>query len=226
MECYCCYYSCRGHGQECHAAPLGRFGYRPDQAQEAASRQVQRLLCPAPGRPGGDGGLRRRAPLGACLDGAGSPGGAVAGAQVRAFVRGNKDDAADARAIWLAAQQSDIRRVPLKSCAQQAMLSLHRVRQHWVDVRTATINALRGPLYEFGVALPVGKEAGLKALAERRALIEQTLPAAMSRLIDAQLLALKQLEQHVKVFEAGPSWPLYRSAMRRPSGCARCRASV
>ena len=29
--------------------------------------------------------------------------------QVRAFVRGNKDDAADARAIWLAAHQSDIR---------------------------------------------------------------------------------------------------------------------
>jgi transposase len=122
--------------------------------------------------------------------------------QVRAFVRGNKDDAADARAIWLAAQQSDIRRVPLKSCAQQAMLSLHRVRQHWVDVRTATVNALRGLLYEFGVALPLGKEAGLKALAERRALIEQSLPAAMSRLIDAQLLALKQIEQHVKVFEA------------------------
>ena len=38
--------------------------------------------------------------------------------QVRAFVRGNKDDAADARAIWLAAQQSDIRRVPIKSCAR------------------------------------------------------------------------------------------------------------
>src|SRR2546425_12324903 len=53
--------------------------------------------------------------------------------QVRAFVRSNKDDAADARAIWLAAQQSDIRRVPLKSCDQQAMLSLHRVRKHWVD---------------------------------------------------------------------------------------------
>jgi len=32
--------------------------------------------------------------------------------QVRAFVRSNKDDAADARAIWLGAQQSDIRRVP------------------------------------------------------------------------------------------------------------------
>ena len=49
--------------------------------------------------------------------------------QVRAFVRGNKDDAADARAIWLAAQQSDIRRVPVKSVDQQAVLALHRTRQ-------------------------------------------------------------------------------------------------
>jgi len=45
--------------------------------------------------------------------------------QVRAFVRSDKDDAADARAIWLASQQADIRRVPIKSCEQQAVLSLH-----------------------------------------------------------------------------------------------------
>jgi transposase len=48
--------------------------------------------------------------------------------QVRPFVRSNKDDAADARAIWLAAQQSDIRRVPQKSVEQQAVLALHRTR--------------------------------------------------------------------------------------------------
>jgi len=62
--------------------------------------------------------------------------------QVRAFVRSNKDDAADARAIWLAAQQSDIRRAPIKSQAQQAVQALHRTRQHWVSVRTATVQRL------------------------------------------------------------------------------------
>ncbi len=74
--------------------------------------------------------------------------------QVRAFVTGNKDDQADARAIWLAAQHGDLRRVPIKSCQQQAVLSLHRMRSHWISVRTATINAMRGLLYEFGVTLP------------------------------------------------------------------------
>ena len=121
--------------------------------------------------------------------------------QVRAFVRGNKDDAADARAIWLAAQQGDIRRVPVKTCEQQAVLSLHRLRTHWISVRTASINALRSLLYEFGVVLPVGKQSALKALAAQRADIDGRLPASMVRLIDAQLLALKEVERNVKVFE-------------------------
>jgi transposase len=122
--------------------------------------------------------------------------------QVRAFVRGNKDDAADARAIWLASQQSDIRRVAVKSAEQQAVLSLHRLRAHWVSVRTATINALRGLLYEFGVVLPPGKVVGLKVLAARRAQFDAQLPELMQRLVDQQLAALRQMEAQVARIEA------------------------
>lgn len=122
--------------------------------------------------------------------------------KTRLFVVGNKDDAADARAIWLAAHQSDIRRVPLKSCAQQAVLSLHRARKHWVDVRTATINMLRGLLYEFGVVLPVGRRAGLRVVGEQRAHLEQVLPAPMLRLVDTQLLAIKDLQERADAIEA------------------------
>jgi transposase len=64
--------------------------------------------------------------------------------EVRPFVRNNKDDAADARAIWLAAQQTDIRRVPKKSVEQQAVLALHRTRSHWVSVRSATSTPCAG----------------------------------------------------------------------------------
>ena len=122
--------------------------------------------------------------------------------QVRPFVRSNKDDAADARAIWLAAQQSDIRRVPLKSVEQQAVMLLHRTRQHWVSVRTATINALRGLLYEFGVVLPAGKLAGLKAISVHRAQIDAQIPNTMQRLIDGQLATLKDIEQRIEQLEA------------------------
>jgi len=122
--------------------------------------------------------------------------------QVRPFVRSNKDDAADARAIWVAAQQSDIRRVPLKSVAQQASLALHRSRQHWVSVRTATINALRGTLYEFGVTLAGGKHAGLKALTTHRAEIDAKIPATTQRLIDGQLATLKEIGRRIDELEA------------------------
>jgi transposase len=122
--------------------------------------------------------------------------------QVRAFVTGNKDDAADARGIWLAAQHADIRRVPPKSVQQQAVLSLHRMRQHWVSIRTASINAMRSLLAEFGVVLPRGKRAGLKYLDEHRAEIDAQLPEVMVRLLTDQLLALQDIQRHVQAMEA------------------------
>ena len=125
----------------------------------------------------------------------------LAPAQVRPFVRSNKDDAADARAIWLAAQQSDIRRVPQKSVEQQAVLALHRTRSHWVSVRTATVNALRGLLYEFGVVLRGGRQAGLKALAEQRAQIDEQVPQTMRGLVDGQLQTLSQVQQRIEQLE-------------------------
>lgn len=122
--------------------------------------------------------------------------------QVRPFVSGNKDDAADARALWLASRHPDIRRVPVKTEQQQAVLSLHRMRAHWSSVRTATLNALRALLYEFGVVLPRGKACGLKTLAERRAEFDAQLPALMQRLVDQHLAALRQMDLEVKRIEA------------------------
>ena len=122
--------------------------------------------------------------------------------QVRAFVWGNKDDAADARAIWMAAQHGDIRRVPVKTPDQQAVQFLHRTRAHWVSLRTATVNLLRSMLYEFGVLLPQGKNCGLKALAEQRASLDERLPAHVLRLIDVQIQVLRELDDQVSAVEA------------------------
>lgn len=122
--------------------------------------------------------------------------------QVRAFVWGNKDDAADARAIWMAAQHSDIRRVQVKAVDQQAVQFLHRTRLHWVSLRTATVNLLRSMLYEFGVLLPQGKDSGLKALAEQRAGLDERLPASVLRLIDAQIQVVREMDRQVKAVEA------------------------
>jgi len=64
-----------------------------------------------------------------------------------------KTDAADAQAICEAVQRPNMRFVPVKSQDEQARLCIHRVRQGFVEQRTATINRLRGLLSEFGIVL-------------------------------------------------------------------------
>lgn len=78
---------------------------------------------------------------------------------VRPFVSGNKTDATDARAIWLAVQQPGFKFVGIKSAAQQATLTLHRKRELLMKMHTMQTNALRGLLYEFG--LPLRKDVSL-----------------------------------------------------------------
>lgn len=66
---------------------------------------------------------------------------------VKAFVTGNKNDAADARARWMALQQPD-KAVAVKIEAQQAVLARSRMRQQFVKFRTMQTDGLRGLLTE------------------------------------------------------------------------------
>src|SRR3954469_14301115 len=84
---------------------------------------------------------------------------------VRAYVKRNKTDAADARALLEAARKSDIRPVAVKSIEQQALQGLHRMRSAWMVTRTARINTLRGFCREFGMEVPVGAVRGLAQMA-------------------------------------------------------------
>lgn len=121
---------------------------------------------------------------------------------VRAYVRGNKNDMTDARAIWCAAHAPQMRWVPIKGVQQQAVLALHRARAHWVKVRTQVVNGLRGLLYEFGVVLPGGRQAGLGAIRAQRAQIDEKLPEVVRPLIDGQLQMLGQIEERTEAIEA------------------------
>src|SRR5437667_2745544 len=62
-----------------------------------------------------------------------------------------KNDANDAEAVCTAMRQPNMRFVAVKTVEQQGLLCLHRVRQGWMEERTALINRLRGLLAEFGV---------------------------------------------------------------------------
>ena len=108
---------------------------------------------------------------------------------VRAFVRRDKTDALDAQAIYVAAQQSHIREVPIKSEQQQACLSLHRIRTQLMKMRIMQTNAVRGLLYEFGIVLPQGHRRLLACIQSElaRAQLDLGLPDELVISLQEQL---------------------------------------
>ncbi|WP_116644905.1 IS110 family transposase [Salinivibrio sp. HTSP] len=70
-----------------------------------------------------------------------------------------KNDLNDAVAICDAVQRPNSRFIPVKSPERQAILAIHRVREHWVNERTALINRIRALLAEFGIIIPTGRAA-------------------------------------------------------------------
>ena len=82
---------------------------------------------------------------------------------VKAYVKRNKNDSADAEAICEAVRRPTVRSVQVKSAEQQSQLMLHRTRDLLMRQRTQVINALRAHLAELGITAAQGT-AGLKEL--------------------------------------------------------------
>ncbi|MFC3632244.1 IS110 family transposase [Paracoccus angustae] len=80
----------------------------------------------------------------------------IAPQYVRPFVKRQKNDAADAEAIVIAARQPEMRFVDPKSVEQQSRAAVFRSRERLVYQRTADVNALRALLYEHGHVFPAG----------------------------------------------------------------------
>jgi len=85
---------------------------------------------------------------------------------VKAYVKRNKNDAADAAAICEAVRRPSMRFVPAKAIEQQSALLMHRARDLLIRQRTMLVNALRGHMAEFGLVEAQGlhKVAGLIAI--------------------------------------------------------------
>jgi len=75
---------------------------------------------------------------------------------VKPFVKRQKNDAADAEAIVVAAQRPEMRFVEPKSAGQQSRAILFRARERLVHQRTELVNAVRACLYEYGHVVPQG----------------------------------------------------------------------
>jgi transposase len=125
----------------------------------------------------------------------------IAAQFVRPFVKTNKTDAADAQAIWEAAQRPEMRFVALKSEEQQAVLSLHRLRAQWVKVRTLQANQIRGLLYEFGVVVPLGWRSLLKSVPEHLTATGGPVPTLLHRELLEQLDAFRTATARIGAIE-------------------------
>jgi transposase len=124
----------------------------------------------------------------------------IAPSFVRPFVKRNKTDAADAQAIWEAAQRPEMRFVAVKSEAQQSVLTLHRMREQLIKIRTMQINQMHGLLYEFGAVVPPGAHSTSDA-ARLLAELASTLPAMVIDTLREQLQRIDALSRDVSQIE-------------------------
>jgi len=125
----------------------------------------------------------------------------IAGQFVRPFVKSNKTDEADAHGIWEAAQRPGMKFVALKTEAQQSVLTLHRMREQLVKMRTMQTNQLRGLLYEFGVDLPQGRQKGMARIVEELSRLEGRMPAIFIDAIRQQLQRIESLGHDISEIE-------------------------
>src|SRR5881275_1637642 len=120
---------------------------------------------------------------------------------VKAYVKRNKNDAADAEAICEAVRRPTMRFVPIKTAEQQAALLVHRGRERLVRQRTALVNALRAHLAEFGVIAPLGFRNVARLIAIIRDESDTRLPAAARRVLEVLATQIEQLEGAVAALE-------------------------
>jgi len=119
---------------------------------------------------------------------------------VKAFNVRNKNDAADARAIWLAVQQPG-KPVAVKTEMQHPMLSLHRMREQLVKFRTMQSNGLRGLLAEYGEVAGQGRASFAKALPELLGRLSERLPAVLIDSLREQWAEIARIDERIAAIE-------------------------
>ena len=122
---------------------------------------------------------------------------------IQPFITGNKSDAIDARAIWLAAQLPDVKYVSVNSVRQQSVICLHRQRDTLKKFKTRQLLALRGFLYEFGIIFPKGGRTAF--LREVLVILEERseqLPIYLLESLQDQVDRIKKLDESIDCIDA------------------------
>jgi transposase len=109
-----------------------------------------------------------------------------------------KNDMTDAAAVCEAASRPSMRFVPIKSCEQQGVMSLHRLREGLKEERTACINRIRGVLAEFGLVLAQSPKALRSVLTELIEDASNELSTLARRVLQRAFDHWRELDEHMR----------------------------
>src|SRR5258707_4260931 len=126
---------------------------------------------------------------------------------VKAYVKRNKNDAADAAAICEAVRRPTMRFVGIKSADQQGRLMQHRTRDLLVRQRTQVINALRAHMAELGIVAAQGHEGLKKLVAIIADEKDERLPADARASLIVLTAQLQALPTTIRVIEKRIIYP-------------------
>jgi transposase len=122
-------------------------------------------------------------------------------AYAKAYVRRNKNDAADAAAICEAVGRPAMRFVAVKTAEQQAAAGLHKVREMLIKQRTMLINHLRGLMAEFGVVVALGPRHVGELAAILADPADERVPAGLTAALGLIVESLAALERRIETIE-------------------------
>jgi transposase len=120
---------------------------------------------------------------------------------VHRYVRRQKTDRTDAKALLEAHRNTDIHAVPIKTTELQAVASLHRLRSTWIATRTAPLNTIRGLLREFGIFIPIGASRVVPRVRDLIAEPMSPVPDLLRSPLGAACEEIDTLEDNIQVIE-------------------------
>lgn len=119
---------------------------------------------------------------------------------VKPYLRGNKNDFNDARAIAEASSQPSMPNVAIKTTGQQDIQATHRMRSQCVRDRTALCNSIRGLLGEYGIVLTKGVSVLRKSIHGLLEYAENGLSLHFRHLLARRYEQLIETDGHIDFF--------------------------
>ncbi len=180
-----------------HVVVLDAHGY--EKMKKKLSRvQVQKFFANLPPSLVGMEACASSHYFGRALMGQGHQVKLMAPQHVKAYLRGQKNDYNDARAIAEAARVPTMPAVTVKTVEQQDVQSLVRLREGAINARTAAVNRLRGLLGEYGIVTGQGVNTLRRALPEILEDASNGLSGLFRRLLAQEQAHWRELDTQIE----------------------------